>query len=64
MKYTELVQSRLTKDQLQILEKLADAEGLSLAGYIRRILIKEMNFAETGIDGWPIKEGTEDEEAE
>jgi predicted DNA-binding protein len=62
MKYTELVQTRLTDEQSATLEKLADAEGLTVASYVRRIILKEINFAETGIDGWPVKESQEGEE--
>jgi hypothetical protein len=59
MKYPALVQTRITDEQLATLEKLAEAEGLSVASYVRRIILKEINFAETGIDGWPVKESRE-----
>lgn len=62
MKYTALVQTRVTDEQLATLEKLAEAEGLTVASYVRRIILKEINFAETGIDGWPVKAGQEGEE--
>lgn len=54
-KYTELVQTRLTIEQNVILEKLAEAEGLAVASYVRRIIIKELNFALHGIDGWVVE---------
>ena len=64
MKYTELVQTRLTDEQFAILGKLADAEGLAIASYVRRIILREINFAETGVDGWTVKDSQEgDDEA-
>lgn len=53
-KYDALVQTRLTKEQSDCLETLASAEGLTVASYVRRIIIKEMNLARHGVDGWPV----------
>lgn len=58
-KYTELVQTRLTVEQNAILEKLAQAEGLAVASYVRRIIIKELNFAMHGVDGWIVEDAPE-----
>lgn len=63
-KYDILVQTRLTKEQSDCLETLASAEGLTVASYVRRIIIKEMNLAIHGVDGWPVlSEGGKADEA-
>jgi predicted DNA-binding protein len=53
-KYDTLVQTRLTKEQSDCLEQLSNAEGLTVASYVRRIIIKEINLARHGVDGWPV----------
>jgi predicted DNA-binding protein len=52
-KYTELVQTRLTKDQIRRLEEFAKLEGLKVASLIRNIIIKKLDELEEDESEWP-----------
>jgi predicted DNA-binding protein len=52
-KYTELVQTRLTKDQIRRLEDFAKLEGLKVASLIRNIIIKKLDELEEDESEWP-----------
>lgn len=58
-KFTDLIQTRLTKQQMKSLERMAEAEGLTVASWLRRMIIKEINLAENGIDGWILDKSKE-----
>jgi len=51
-KYTELVQTRLTKDQIRRLEEFAKLEGLKIASLIRNIIIKKLDELEEDESEW------------